>query len=86
MHSVQLLNTLFENKVCLQLTNDELKEINNSAWSNFKDVCNKNHDDITKKILNTALKLILDHRTSDEWIELLTELEHVSNGIYIIWR
>lgn len=61
----------------LQLNDEELKEIINDFWLNFKHTCNNNYDEATKKTLNMALKLIFDHKTTDEWIQLLTEVEQV---------
>lgn len=44
----------------------------------FKAACGNSHDDTVNKTLNSALKLICDHKTTDEWIELLTDVEKVN--------
>lgn len=76
-HSVKLLNTALENKAYLRLTDDEIKELVAKYWFDFKIACSDSHDEAINKTLNTALKLICDHKTVDEWIELLTEVEKV---------
>lgn len=76
-HSVKLLNTVLENKTLFQLTDDETKELVTRYWLDFKEACSDSHDDAVNKTLNSALKLICDHKSTDEWIELLTEVEKV---------
>lgn len=39
------------------------------------------HEDAVNKTLNTALKLICDHKSMDEWLELLIEVEKVIRNI-----
>lgn len=76
-HSVKLLNTAFESKTYLRLTDDEIKELSAKYWLDFKSACGSSHDDVVNKTLSSALKLICDHKGTDEWIELLTEVEKV---------
>lgn len=74
---MKLLNTVLENKALFQLTDDETKELVTRYWLDFKEACSDSHDDAVNKTLNSALKLICDHKSTDEWIELLTEVEKV---------
>lgn len=62
----------------LRLTDDEIKELVAKYWFDFKIACNSSHDDSVNRTLNSALKLICDQATVDEWISLLTEVEKVS--------
>lgn len=71
------MNIALENKVYLRLTNDEIKELVANYWLDFKVACGSLHDEIVNKTLSSGLKLICDHKTIDEWIELLTEVEKV---------
>lgn len=77
-HSVKLFNAALENKVLLQFTDDEIKELVTKYWLDFKAACDDSHDDSVNKTLSSALKLICDHKSIDEWIELLTEVEKVT--------
>ncbi|XP_031625322.1 uncharacterized protein LOC116342004 [Contarinia nasturtii] len=74
-HSVRLLNTALENKAYLGLTDEEIKELVAKYWLDFKMACGNSHDVATNKTLNSALKIICDHKSIDEWIKLLTEVE-----------
>lgn len=76
--SVRLLNTTLENKSILQLNDTDLKKIVNKFWLNFKSSCNRTHDETTKKTLNNALILIFSHTPTDEWIQMLLEMEKVN--------
>lgn len=85
-HSVRLLNTALENKTHLQLSDAEIKEFVAKYWLDFKAACANSHDDAVNKTLNSALKLICDHKSIDEWIELLTEVEKVMGiSIFSLW-
>lgn len=75
--SVRLLSTALEHKVYLQLTDEEIKELVTKYWLDFKLACGNSHDVAVNKTLNSALKIICDHKSIDEWIELLTEVEKV---------
>lgn len=76
--SMRLLETAFENKIFLQLSDVDLKGIISKFWWNFKNSCNKTHDETTKKTLNNGLKLILGHTSTEEWIQMLLEMEKVN--------
>lgn len=78
-HSVKLLNTALESKTYLQLTDDEIKELIAKYWIDFKCACGNSHDANVNKTMNSALKLICDHKSMDEWVEVLTEVEKVPN-------
>lgn len=78
---MKLLNTALENKAYLRLTDDEIKELVAKFWFDFKIACANTHDDVVNKTLNSALKLMCDQATVDEWISLLTEVEKVKSKI-----
>lgn len=84
LDSVRLLNTALENKTILQLSDADLKEIINRFWLNFKSSCNRTHDETTKKTLNNALKLIYGHTPTDEWIQMLLEMEKVKMFLFLL--
>lgn len=78
LDSVRLLKTALENKNILQLSDADLMEVVNKFWLNFKSSCNRTHDDTTKNTLNNALKLIFSHTRTDDWIQMLLEMEKVN--------
>lgn len=75
---MKLLNTAIENKAYFGLTDDEIKDSIAKYWIDFKAACNTLHDDAINKTMNNVFKLIADHKSIDEWAELLSEVEKVS--------
>lgn len=46
--------------------------------------CSTEYDETVNKTINTAIKLIFDHKSTEEWIELLTNVEKVCIDIIFI--
>lgn len=72
--SVKLLNVILNNKTHLKYSDDELKEIIDRFWTNFKECCADadNHGNF-----ESVLKIIFDFKSTEEWINLLNELDDV---------
>lgn len=75
---MKLLNATLENRAHLNLTEAEIKLLIDSYWQNFKEVCSTEHDETVNKTVYSAIKLIFDHKSTDEWIELLNQTERVN--------
>lgn len=83
-NSVKLFNTTLENKAYLNFSDDDIKEQINSYWIDFMESCSTEYDETVNKNINTAIKLIFDHKSTEEWIELLTNVEKVCIDIIFI--
>lgn len=70
-YTVKLLNVAVNNKAILQYADDELKQLIESYWDDFKRTCAES----TPKGSDGVLKIIFDSKSTDEWIALLGELE-----------
>lgn len=71
-------------KRVLELTENDLKTLVDGFWEDFKDCCNKGLiDDTTEKLTETILKIIIDFKSTEEWIELLKEIDEVSLYFYV---
>lgn len=70
-HTIKLLNVAVSNKAILQYADDELKELIELYWNDFKRTCAES----TPKASDGVLKTIFDFKSTDEWIALLSELE-----------
>lgn len=79
---MKLLNATLENRAHLNLTEAEIKTLIDSYWQNFKETCAVEHDENTNKTVYGAIKMIFDHKSTDEWIELLNQTEKVWKGVY----
>lgn len=69
--TIKLLNVAVSNKATLQFADDELKELIELYWNDFKRMCGEN----TSKASEGVLKTIFDFKSTDEWVALLGELE-----------
>lgn len=70
-YTIKLLNVAVSNKSTLKYADDELKELIELYWTDFKRMCAES----TAKGSDGVLKTIFDFKTTDEWIALLSELE-----------
>lgn len=70
-YTVKLLNVAVSNKTTLRYDDDELKQLVDLYWNDFKRMCIES----TPKTSDTVLKIIFDFKSTDEWIALLSELE-----------
>lgn len=70
-YTIKLLNVAVSNKAILQYADEELKELIELYWNDFKRMC----ADSPSKASDGVLKTIFDFKTTDEWIALLGELE-----------
>lgn len=61
----------------MNLSEAEIKAIIDSYWHNFKATCLHEHSDTVNKTVSTAIKMIFDYKSTDEWIELLSQMETV---------
>lgn len=73
--SVKLLNVILNNKAHLRYSDEELKQIIDQFWTNFKECCADLDDNQAN--LETILKIIFDFKTTEEWINLLNDLDDV---------
>lgn len=87
-NSIKLLSMVLYNKTALNFNEEELKAITNQYWSEFKRGCSTIDDESdeekrTKFTTNmaTVLKLIFDYKDTPEFIQLLTEVEDVSERL-----
>lgn len=83
-YSVKLLQTALENKERFEL-GDDLRDLIVKYWNNFKSACADDHDEATIKTMNNALKLIFDYKSTEEWVQLLTEVEKVNDVKHMIF-
>lgn len=77
--SVKMLSIAMNNKAALKYTDDELKELVELYWADFKQKCTadalgRNSRDSAKST-DQVLKHIFDFKSSDEWVQLLLEIE-----------
>lgn len=70
-YTIKLLNVAVSNKATLQYADDELNELIEMYWTDFKRICIES----TPKASDSVLKIIFDFKSTDEWIALLSELE-----------
>lgn len=71
---------VLNNRASLTFTDDELKEIIDQYWDNFKVCClaqNSESKDGSVPNLEMVLKIIFDFKSTEDWIKLLDELEEV---------
>lgn len=69
--TIKLLNVAVSNKATLQYSADELKELIELYWADFKRMCGEGDVRTSEGILKT----IFDSKSIDEWTALLCELE-----------
>lgn len=77
--SVKMLGIAISNRTALKYTEDELKELNQLYWNDFRQKCANENQQITRdqaKSIDVVLKDIFSIKTVDEWIKLLIEIEH----------
>lgn len=74
-YSIKLLNISVNNKLLLKFSDDELKSLIDKYWNDFKQSCTEITDETINKTKDTILKIIFDYKSTDEWIELLNEVE-----------
>lgn len=77
-NAIKLMNTAINHKRVLEMNEDDLKVLIDRYWENFKDCCSKGLIDDSTKLTETILKIIIDFKSTEEWIELLKEIDEVS--------
>lgn len=71
------MNIAINHKRVLEMADSDLKTLIDAYWEDFRDCCNKGLID-DAKLTETILKIIIDFKTTEEWIELLKELDEVN--------
>lgn len=71
-YAVKQLNVAVNNKSTLQYTDDELKELIELYWNDFKRIC---ADQSAPQNSDGILKIIFDFKSTEDWTDLLNKLE-----------
>lgn len=70
-YTIKLLNVAVNNRAALQYAEDELKQLIELYWNDFKRMCAES----TPKASDGVLKTIFDFKSTEEWVALLSDLE-----------
>lgn len=77
--SVKMLSIAMNNKAALKYTDGELKELVELYWADFKRKCTADAPEQSSrdsaKSTDLVLRHIFDFKSSDEWVQLLLEIE-----------